>query len=126
MGAPTNAAALRSSSPTALSAYVPDGLTPEQFKALRAKEAKAKADNKKRNWGVGRTGQEVSLTEFQRKRDLKYPNTPGAGHMWAKAKYYSYNDSRSRSGTDAAVKQRNDESRAGLFGGGAKKNAAPA
>merc|ERR1712146_810176 len=68
-----------------------------------------------RGWGAGRTGQELSLTEFQKKRDAKYPNTPGAGHMWANAKYYSYNDARSRSGTDAAVKQRNDESRAGLF-----------
>merc|ERR1740138_1478135 len=89
-------------------AYVPDGLTPDQWKARQSKEATAKAQNKKRNWGVGRTGQEKSLTEFQAKRDEKYPNTPGAGHMWAKAKNFSYRDA--RVGGDAQSAQKRAES----------------
>merc|ERR1719181_2264838 len=66
---------------TARFGYVPDGMSAAQYKDMQAKEAKKKADNKKKGWGAGRTGQELSLTEFQRKRDEKFPNTPGAGHM---------------------------------------------
>ena len=77
-----------------MNGYVPDGLTPAQWADKQKAEAAAKAANKKRNWGVGRTGQEKSLTEFQAKRDAKYPNTPGAGHAWAKAKFFSYRDAR--------------------------------
>lgn len=36
--------------PTALNAYVPDGLTPEQWKAMQKKEAEAKS---KKNFGAG-------------------------------------------------------------------------
>ena len=100
-----------STTPTALRTsvvsygYVPDGLTEAQWKAKQTKESKAKADNKvkvRTTWGPGRTGQEKSLTEFQKKRDAKYPNTPGAGHMWCKSKYYSYRDG--RTGEDALVR----------------------
>ena len=112
-----------STTPTALRTsvvsygYVPDGLTEAQWKAKQTKESKAKADNKvkvRTTWGPGRTGQEKSLTEFQKKRDAKYPNTPGAGHMWAKSKKYSFLDS--REGGDAREKQKRDEARAGIFG----------
>ena len=52
-----------------MNGYVPDGLTPAQWADKQKSEAAAKAANKKRNWGVGRTGQEKSLTEFQAKRE---------------------------------------------------------
>ena len=65
-------------------------------------------------WGPGRTGQEKSLTEFQKKRDAKFPNTPGAGHMWAKSKFYGFLDM--REGGDAAAKQARDEAKSGFFG----------
>merc|ERR1711918_245068 len=84
-------------------AYIPDGLTAAEWEAKQKGEAAKKAANKKKNWGVGRPGQEKSLTAFQKKRDAKYPNTPGAGHMWAKAKFFSYRDS--RVGGDAAKAQ---------------------
>ena len=86
--------------------YVPDGLTAAEWAAKQKGETAAKAANKKKvatTWGVGRTGQEKSLTDFQKKRDAKYPNTPGAGHMWCKSKYYSYRDG--RTGEDAVVRQ---------------------
>ena len=85
--------------------YVPDGLTAAEWAAKQKGETAAKAANKKKvatTWGVGRTGQEKSLTDFQKKRDAKYPNTPGAGHMWCKSKYYSYRDG--RTGEDALVR----------------------
>ena len=90
--------------------YVPDGLTPAQWAAKQKGESAAKAANKKKvatTWGVGRTGQEKSLTDFQKKRDAKYPNTPGAGHMWAKAKNFSYRDA--RDGGDAMKSQARKE-----------------
>merc|ERR1719198_2326522 len=90
-----------------MNAYVPDGLSPAQWAEKQKKETAAKAANKKRNWGVGRTGQEKSLTEFQAKRDAKYPNNPGAGHMWAKAKFFGYRDS--RVGGDASAAQKRAE-----------------
>ena len=46
-----------------------------------------------------------SLIEFQAKRDAKYPNTPGAGHMWAKAKNFSYRDARVGGGAMKAQKR---------------------
>ena len=85
--------------------YVPDGLTAAEWAKKQKSETAAKAANKKKvatQWGVGRTGQEKSLTDFQKKRDAKYPNTPGAGHMWCKSKYYSYRDG--RTGEDALVR----------------------
>merc|ERR1719181_13486 len=110
--AASTTSALRPS--TARFGYVPDGMSAAQYKDMQAKEAKKKADNKKKGWGAGRTGQELSLTEFQRKRDEKFPNTPGAGHMWAKSKFYSYKDA--RTGGDAAKNQKRAEERAGFFG----------
>ena len=86
--------------------YVPDGLTAAEWAKKQKSETAAKAANKKKvatQWGVGRTGQEKSLTDFQKKRDAKFPNTPGAGHMWCKAKYYSWKDG--RTGEDAVVRQ---------------------
>ena len=86
--------------------YVPDGLTAAEWAKKQKGETAAKAANKvkvRTQWGVGRTGQEKSLTDFQKKRDAKYPNTPGAGHMWCKSKYYSYRDG--RTGEDAVVRQ---------------------
>ena len=56
---PTRAAGL-----TVRHAYAPDGLTPEQWKKQQATEASKKAANKKRNWGVGRTGQEKVRLHF--------------------------------------------------------------
>ena len=85
--------------------YVPDGLTAAEWAKKQKGETAAKAANKKKvatTWGVGRTGQEKSLTDFQKKRDAKYPNTPCAGHMWCKSKYYSYRDG--RTGEDALVR----------------------
>ena len=111
----TTTAALRTS--VVSNAYVPDGLTAQQWADKQKKEAKAKKDNKVKvatTWGPGRTGQEVSLTEFQKKRDAKFPNTPGAGHMWAKSKFYGYRDQ--REGGDAAAKQSRDEAKSGFFG----------
>ena len=78
--------------------------------ANSTEETAAKAANKvkvRTQWGVGRTGQEKSLTDFQKKRDAKYPNTPGAGHMWAKAKNFSYRDA--RDGGDAMKSQARKE-----------------
>ena len=97
--------------------YVPDGLTAAEWAKKQKGETAAKAANKvkvRTQWGVGRTGQEKSLTDFQKKRDAKYPNTPGAGHMWAKSKKYSFLDM--REGGDAREKQKRDEARAGIFG----------
>ena len=111
----TTTTALRTS--VVSNAYVPDGLTPAQWAAKQKKESSAKAANKVKvatTWGPGRTGQEKSLTDFQKKRDAKFPNTPGAGHMWAKSKKYSFLDS--REGGDAREKQKRDEARAGIFG----------
>ena len=67
-----------------------------------------------------------SLTEFQKKRDAKYPNTPGAGHAWAKSKYYGFLDPREPADS-AKVQKRteaNGDKRAGGFfnvGFGGKK-----
>ena len=111
----TTTTALRTSVVT--NGYVPDGLTAAQWEAKQKKESKAKADNKVKvatTWGPGRTGQEKSLTEFQKKRDAKFPNTPGAGHMWAKSKFYGFLDM--REGGDAAAKQARDEAKSGFFG----------
>ena len=80
----TTTTALRTS--VVSNAYVPDGLTAQQWADKQKKEAKAKKDNKVKvatTWGPGRTGQEVSLTEFQKKRDepihlpccIEYPHT---------------------------------------------------
>ena len=94
--------------------YVPDGLTAAEWAAKQKSETAAKAANKKKvatQWGVGRTGQEKALTDFQKKRDAKYPNTPGAGHMWAKAKNFSYRDA--RVGGDAQKAQARSEARSG-------------
>merc|ERR1711988_208994 len=63
--------------------YIPDGLTLAQWKALQAKKAGAAAARKKK---FSFKGPVETLTEFQAKRDKKFPNSPGAGHEYVKLK----------------------------------------
>merc|ERR1712146_857551 len=56
--------------------YIPDGLSPAQWKAMQAKKSKEAADRKKK---FSFKGPVETLTEFQAKRDKKFPNSPGAG-----------------------------------------------
>merc|ERR1711988_407796 len=60
-------------------AYGPDGLSPAQYKALKAKEAadKKASKNKKR-------GSVEDLTDWQKREAKKNPNQPGAGHVFVK------------------------------------------
>ena len=62
-------------------AYVPDGLTPAQYKAFKAKEAaQAKANKKKMKGSV------EDLTDWQARSAKKFPNQMGAGHIYVKQK----------------------------------------
>mmetsp|Transcript_106551 Transcript_106551/g.308810 ORF Transcript_106551/g.308810 Transcript_106551/m.308810 type:complete len:137 (-) Transcript_106551:428-838(-) len=62
--------------------YVPDGLTPAQYKALKAKEeAQAKANKKK-----AMKGSVEDLTTWQARSAKKFPNQMGAGHIYVKQK----------------------------------------
>ena len=54
-------------------AYVPDGLTPAQYKKLKAEEDKKKKDNKKKMKGSVET-----LTQWQARSAEKFKNMPGA------------------------------------------------
>lgn len=62
--------------------YIPDGLTPAQWKAQKAKKTKEAALKKKKFT----KGSVETLTEFQARRDKLFPNTPGAGHEYVKLK----------------------------------------
>ena len=64
--------------------YVPDGFTEAQYKAAKAKESQ-KAAAKKNFWGKKSANVET-LTEWQKKRDSKFGNQPGAGHTYVKLK----------------------------------------
>ena len=63
--------------------YIPDGLSPAQWKAMQAKKSKEAAARKKK---FSFKGPVETLTEFQAKRDKKFPNSPGAGHAYVKLK----------------------------------------
>ena len=63
--------------------YIPDGLTPAQWKAQKAKKNQAASQRKKK---FAFKGPVETLTEFQAKRDKKFPNQPGAGHEYVKLK----------------------------------------
>ena len=58
---------------------MPDGLTPDQYAKIKAKE---EMEKKK----VTRKGSAETLTEFNAKQEKKYPNQPGAGHLFVKLK----------------------------------------
>lgn len=61
--------------------YVPDGLTPAQYKAIQAKEAaQVKANKKKMKGSV------EDLTDWQARAEKQNPNQPGAGHVYVKLK----------------------------------------
>merc|ERR1711998_511965 len=60
--------------------YVPDGLSKAQYEALQKKEAKARADNKKKSM----KGSKETLTEWFERSTKKYPNQPGKGHIFFK------------------------------------------
>jgi len=62
--------------------YVPDGLTPAQYSALKAKEAAAAKANKKR----AMKGSVEDLTTWQARAEKQNPNQPGAGHVYVKLK----------------------------------------
>ena len=64
--------------------YVPDGLTPAQYKAIKAKEEAEAKKNKQK--GQKMKGSVEDLTDFQLRRDKKFPNKPGAGHVYVKLK----------------------------------------
>lgn len=59
--------------------YVPDGLTEAQWKAQQAKEAAKKTANKKKM-----KGSVEDLTDFNLRQEKKFPNSPGAGHVFVK------------------------------------------
>eukprot|EP00614_Pseudopedinella_elastica_P010780 CAMPEP_0172588858 /NCGR_PEP_ID=MMETSP1068-20121228/7700_1 /TAXON_ID=35684 /ORGANISM="Pseudopedinella elastica, Strain CCMP716" /LENGTH=108 /DNA_ID=CAMNT_0013384313 /DNA_START=32 /DNA_END=358 /DNA_ORIENTATION=- len=62
--------------------YVPDGLTPEQYAQVQAKEKASKAANKKK----AMKGSVETLTQFNARMEKKFPNQPGAGHVFVKLK----------------------------------------
>ena len=63
--------------------YIPDGMSPAQWKAMKAKQAKGAQDRKKK---FAFKGPVETLTEFQFKRDKKFPDQRGAGHVYVKLK----------------------------------------
>uniref|UniRef100_A0A7S2CHM7 PSI-F n=1 Tax=Octactis speculum TaxID=3111310 RepID=A0A7S2CHM7_9STRA len=60
--------------------YVPDGLTEAQFNAMKKKEA----DKAKKNKKTKMKGSKETLTEWKAQVDKKFPNQPGAGHVYVK------------------------------------------
>jgi len=93
------AAAQRSSAPRTLSmGYVPDGLTPAQYKKLQAGEAKTKALNKK----TKQKGSVETLTEWQARSAKKFKNQPGAGHVYVKIRGGEIGDKRAKKGDASA------------------------
>eukprot|EP00619_Florenciella_sp_RCC1007_P001572 CAMPEP_0205910430 /NCGR_PEP_ID=MMETSP1325-20131115/4418_1 /ASSEMBLY_ACC=CAM_ASM_000708 /TAXON_ID=236786 /ORGANISM="Florenciella sp., Strain RCC1007" /LENGTH=121 /DNA_ID=CAMNT_0053276779 /DNA_START=255 /DNA_END=620 /DNA_ORIENTATION=+ len=79
--APTGARA-RGLTTIKMAGYVPDGLTPAQYKALKAKEAAAAKANKKK----AMKGSAETLTTWQARAEKQNPNQPGAGHVYVKLK----------------------------------------
>ena len=91
-----------SASRTISMAYVPDGLTPAQWKAQQAKEAKVKKDNKKKMKGSVET-----LTQWQARNAEKFKNQPGAGHVYVKIRGGEIGDKNAKKGdysAEAAIK----------------------
>lgn len=63
--------------------YVPDGLSPKEYEALKKKEADAAAKNKKKF----KNKPFETLDDWNIARSKKFPNSPGAGHRFVKLKY---------------------------------------
>merc|ERR1719359_2515275 len=105
-------------------AYVPDGLTPAQYKALKSKEAKAKKDNKAKKRGSVET-----LTQWQARNAEKFKNQPGAGHVYVKIRGGELGDKNAAKGdcsSEALVKDGFGRGRKGLDRlKGGKSDAAP-
>jgi len=74
-------------------AYVPDGLTPAQYKKLKAEEDKKKKDNKKKMKGSVET-----LTQWQARSAEKFKNMPGAGHVYVKIRGGELGDKNAKKG----------------------------
>lgn len=60
--------------------YVPDGLSDAEYKKIKAKEAAKAAKDKKTKM----KGSKETLTEWKQQVDKKFPNSPGAGHVFVK------------------------------------------
>lgn len=87
--------------------YIPQGLSPKQYSALRSTERKKKEDNYKRN--VAKAGVFEDYTEFYTKRgtDLSQDwakNKNTLGHRFAKTKFDWSGKSGEANSTTAAVK----------------------
>lgn len=69
--------------------YVPNGLTAEQYKKIRAAEQKKKDANYQKN--VSKAFKFTDYTEWYKKRGTEeggsWMNAPGKGHTFAKTKY---------------------------------------
>merc|ERR1719311_1900981 len=74
-------------------AYVPDGLTPAQYKKLKAEEEKKKKENKKKMKGSAET-----LTQWQARNAEKFKNQPGAGHVYVKIRGGELGDKKAAKG----------------------------
>ena len=98
------AAVTRSTSPRTISmAYVPDGLTPAQYKKLKAEEDKKKKANKKKMKGSVET-----LTQWQARSAEKFKNMPGAGHVYVKIRGGELGDKKAKKGdvfSEALIKE---------------------
>mmetsp|Transcript_59311 Transcript_59311/g.119016 ORF Transcript_59311/g.119016 Transcript_59311/m.119016 type:complete len:118 (+) Transcript_59311:57-410(+) len=62
--------------------YVPDGMDPKVYAAMKKKEEDAKLKNKKKM----SKGSIEDLTTFNARMEKKFPNQPGAGHVYVKMK----------------------------------------
>merc|ERR1719327_2113686 len=110
------AAVTRSASPRTISmAYVPDGLTPEQYKKLKADEDKKKAMK----------GSVETLTQWQARSAEKFKNQPGAGHVYVKIRGGEIGDRNAKKGDYSAEALIKDGFGRGVKGKDKLKTAAP-
>merc|ERR1719311_1645626 len=73
--------------------YVPDGLSPAQYKKIKAEEEKKKKENKKKMRGSVET-----LTQWQARNAEKFKNQPGAGHVYVKIRGGELGDKKAAKG----------------------------
>merc|ERR1719163_2160499 len=102
-------------------AYVPDGLTPAQYKKLKAEEAKKKKENKKKMKGSVET-----LTQWQARSAEKFKNQPGAGHVYVKIRGGELGDKSAKKGDASSQALIKDGFGRGRAGTGKLKGAASA
>ena len=116
-------AVTRVSSPRTITSmgYVPDGLTPAQYKKLQAEEAKKKQDNKKKMKGSVET-----LTQWQARSAEKFKNQPGAGHVYVKIRGGELGDKKAAKGDYSSQALVKDGFGRGVAGKDKLKGAAPA